>query len=621
MGAGRADDRLGAQGHDRVSVVVETASAARDRLRRVLKDTPLFRDLDKEGLEAVERELTLMVLPGGAPLFHPGEPADSVYVVTSGCLGVFRRDEDDPAEEPILIAEVPPANLVGEMSLLSHGKRTRSVAALRDSEVWRLAQSSFNALTKHHPEVLPALMRSVVARNAGAPSKRRRQPHTFAILPAGPDVPSARFAVLLAAALGRIGSAVQMLGPESLGQEPEWFARCEMEATFVLYRADPTASDWTELCLRQADCLVVVRNADNDQPTKLPFEIEEARPGAVFHRRRELVLLHEGHDPPPGSTAPLLAGGLYGQHHHVRLDVHADFDRLGRLLAGHAVGIVMAGGGARAFTHIGVVKALRASGVPIDQVGGTSMGAIVAAGVASRWSDDELIARFRAAFVDTNPLSDYTLPLISLFAGRRVTRLLRMAFGDKDIQDLILPFFCVTANLTTSTADIHTVGRLWRWLRASVAIPGVIPPFNEAGEVHVDGGVIDNFPVRAMRRTGRGTTIGVDIDTGGALAAGQDVTESWSAWQFFRRLVWKRNETLPIPSIVRILLRAALVASTARAAEDRRAADLLIVPPMTQIDLLDWTSFDAAIEVGYRTTMEALDKARAAPVGARLFLA
>ena len=101
----------------------------------------------------------------------------------------------------------------------------------------------------------------------------------------------------------------------------------------------------------------------------------------MFHRRRELVLLHEGHDPPPGSTSPMLAGGLYGQHHHVRLDIHSDFDRLARLLTGHAVGVVMAGGGARAFTHIGVVKALRASGVPIDLVGGTSMGAIVAAGV------------------------------------------------------------------------------------------------------------------------------------------------------------------------------------------------------------------------------------------------
>ncbi|HYR67410.1 MAG TPA: patatin-like phospholipase family protein [Reyranella sp.] len=604
-----------------MSIVAPSEDSARLRLRQALQRAPLFADLDSKSMVAIERELSLHVLPGGAPLFRQGEPADAVYVVASGCLGVFRHEEEDSAEEPILIAEIPPGNIVGEMSLLSHSQRTRSVAALRDSEVWRLARTSFDTLTAVHPEVLPALMRNVAMRNAMGPTKRRRQPRTFAILPAGRDVPSARFAVLLAGALGRIGDQVQMLGPESIDQEPEWFARCEMESSFVLYRADPTATEWTELCLRQADCLVVVRRADNDLPTRLPFEIESAQARAVFHRRRELVLLHEGHDPPPGATAPLLAGGLYGQHHHIRLDIHSDIDRFARLLTGHAVGVVMAGGGARAFAHIGVVKALHASGVPVDQVGGASMGAIVAAAVASRWSDEELVERFRAAFVDTNPLSDYTLPLISMFAGRRVTRLLRLAFGEKEIEDLVLPFFCVTANLTTSNADIHTVGRLWRWLRASVAIPGVIPPFNEAGEVHVDGSVIDNFPVRTMRRLGRGLTVGVDIDTGGALAAGAGVMEPWSAWQFFRRLIWKRNETLPIPSIVRILLRSALVASAARAAEDRAAADLLIVPPMTQIDLLDWTSFDAAIEVGYRTTMEVLDKARALPVGARLFIA
>ena len=604
-----------------MSVVAPTASAARQRLRRVLQTTPLFRDLDGKSRDAIEGQLMLLVLPGGAPLFHPGESADAVYVVGSGCLGVFRQDEAEPASEPLLIAEITPGNLVGEMSLLSDGKRLRSVAALRDSEVWRLSKADFHALTQGHPEVLPPLMRSVVERNAMEWGEHRRQPRTFAILPTGPDVPSARFAVLLSAALGRIGSRVQMLGPESLGREPDWFARCEMDSTFVLYRADPTATEWTELCLRQADCLVVVRNADRDLPTRVPFEIEKARPDAVFHRRRELVLLHEGHDPEVNSTAPMLAGGLYGQHHHVRLDIHADLDRLARLLTGHAVGVVMAGGGARAFGHIGVVKALREAGVPIDLVGGTSMGAIVAAAVASRWPEDEVIAHFRRAFVESNPLSDYTLPFVSLFAGRRVTRLLRDAFGERDIEDLVLPFFCVTANLTTSLADIHSVGRLWRWLRASVAIPGVIPPFNEAGEVHVDGGVIDNFPVRAMRKLGRGVTIGVDIDTGGALAAGADVTEPWSAWQFFRRLIWKRNETLPIPSIVRILLRAALVASTARAAEDRAATDLLIVPPMTRIDLLDWTSFDSAVEFGYRATMEALDTARSSPLGARLFLA
>ena len=603
-----------------MSIVASSEDASRLRLRRALQHAPLFADLDTKSLMAVEHQLTLLVLPGGAPLFRQGEAADAVYLVASGCLGVFRH-EDSEGEEPILIAEITPGNIVGEMSLLSESERTRSVAALRDSEVWRLARADFDALTTLHHEVLPTLMRYVAARNAMPPGKRRRQPRTFAILPSGPDVPAARFAVLLAGALGRIGNQVQLLGAESLGQEPEWFARCEMESSFVLYRAEPTLTPWTELCLRQADCLVVVRSADSDLPTKIPFEIEMARAGAVFHRRRELVLLHEGHEPKPGATAPLLAGGLYGQHHHVRLDLHADIDRLARLLTGHAVGLVMAGGGARAFSHIGVVKAMRASGVPIDLIGGTSMGAIVAAGVAARWTDEELVIRFRRSFVDTNPLSDYTIPAISLFAGRRVARLLRTAFDEQDIEDLALPFFCVTANLTTSSADVHTVGRLWRWLRASVSIPGVLPPLNQAGEVHVDGGVIDNFPVRAMRRMGRGMTIGVDIDTGGALAAGADAMEPWSAWEFFRRLLWKRDETLPIPSIVRILLRSALVASTERAQEDRAIADLLIVPPMNHIDLLDWTSFDTAVEVGYRTTMECLDKARASPTGARLFLA
>lgn len=604
-----------------MSLLEASEDSARLRLRLALQRAPLFADLDTRSLTAVEGELTPLVLPGGAPLFRQGDPSEAVYVVASGCLGVFRHDEDDVAEGgPALIAEITPGNIVGEMSLLSRSAHTRSVAALRDSEVWRLSQESFRALTGQHPEVLPALMRNVAVRTVAGSSKRRRQPRTFALLPAGQDVPSGRFSVMLEAALGRIGGQVQVLGPDSLREEPEWFARCEMDSAFVLYRADPALTPWTELCLRQADCLVVIRKAASEQPTKLPFEIEAAQSGAVFHRRRELVLLHEGHDPKPGSTAPQLAGGLYGQHHHVRLDLPSDFDRLARLITGHAVGAVMAGGGARAFTHIGVVKALRQSGVPIDQVGGTSMGAIVAAAIAARWTDEELAERFRRSFVAANPLSDYTLPFVSLFGGRRVTTLLRTAFGDKDIEDLVLPFYCVTANLTTSSADIHRTGRLWRWLRASVALPGVLPPVNDTGQVHVDGGVIDNLPVRVMRRQGRGLTIAVDIDTGGALAAGAGVDEPWSAWEFFRRLMWKREETLPIPSIVRILLRSALVSSAARAIEDRAAADLLIVPPMDKFDLLDWTSFDAAIEAGYGATMKKLDEARTLPIGARIFV-
>src|SRR4249920_93943 len=113
-----------------MTLVEPGEDSARLRLRRALLRAPLFANLDSANMAAVERELTPLVLPGGTPLFHSGEPADAVYVLASGCLGVFRHDEDDAAEGgPALIAEIPPGDIVGEMSLLSHGKRTRSVAA------------------------------------------------------------------------------------------------------------------------------------------------------------------------------------------------------------------------------------------------------------------------------------------------------------------------------------------------------------------------------------------------------------------------------------------------------------------------------------------------------------
>ena len=619
MDARRPDDRLDLEGTYRgVNDALPDIDLARLRLKQALKRAPLFAELDPVTMAAVEQELTPISLPGGACLFNRGDKADALYVVASGCLGVFRPAEDD--DELGLVAEITPGDIVGEMSLLSHRLRVRTVAALRDSEVWRLSQADFESLATRHPEALPALVRKIAERTIDATPRRRRQPRTFAILPTGSDVPAARFAVSLAGALGRLGDFVHTIGPESVGREPEWFTRCETDASYVLYRAEATLTPWTELCLRQADCLVVVRRADDESPTRLPFELESAETGGVFQRRRELVLLHDGREPKPGSTAPLLAGGIYGQHHHIRLDVHSDIDRLARLLTAHAVGIVMAGGGARGFAHIGVVKALRASGVPIDLVGGSSMGSIIAAGVAARWTDEELAERFRHSFVLSNPLSDYTLPLVSFFSGHKVNALLKLAFGDMDIEDLALPFFCMTSNLTTATADMHMRGKLWRWLRASVSIPGVLSPFNESGQVHVDGGVMDNFPVRSMRKLERGITIGIDIDTAGALAAGADVVEPWSAWEFFSRILWRRKETLPIPSIVRILLRSALVSSAARAQEDRGLADLLITPPMSNYDLLDWTSFDAGVEIGYRAAMEALDKAKSLPIGARIFV-
>jgi NTE family protein len=229
------------------------------------------------------------------------------------------------------------------------------------------------------------------------------------------------------------------------------------------------------------------------------------------------------------------------------------------------------------------------------------MGGILAAGVAADWSDAELIERFRRCFVDTNPLADFTLPLVSLVSGRKVGRLLRRELGDIDIEDLPLPFFCVSSNLTTGRVAVHQRGPLWRWLRASVAIPGVLPPVFHGGEVYVDGGTMNNLPVDVMRGKGRGPVIGVDVGTDRAFTTDLEADEAPSFWHAFRRRGGRRR-----PNILQILWRSGMVNTTATTKERRAQTDLLLTPALESLDLLDWKSFERAIDIGYRDACDRL---------------
>jgi NTE family protein len=264
--------------------------------------------------------------------------------------------------------------------------------------------------------------------------------------------------------------------------------------------------------------------------------------------------------------------------------------------------VVLSGGGARGFAHIGVVRALREAGIPVDLVGGTSMGAIMGAGVAFGWDHAEMIERFRRAFVQTNPLSDFTLPLVSLVSGRKVGRLLRHEFGEVPIEDLPLPFFCVSSNLTSGRLAVHQHGSLWRWLRASLAIPGVLPPVFHGGEVFVDGGAMNNLPVDVMRELGRGPVVGVDVGSDRTFGAELDSVEMPPLWQWTSWLRGRKRR----PNILQILWRAGMVNSAAATAGQRGQTDLLLQPPLAEIDLLDWKSFERAIDIGYRHACERL---------------
>lgn len=582
----------------------DTDSAWRDSL---WIGASLMAGLEADAVAAIAAEMVPVALPGGAVLFDVGEPGDSLYFIHRGCLGIFGHDADGKA---YLINEVAAGETVGELSLIAGRKRSATVAALRDCDLGRLTREAFERLATQHPAAFGHLLRFIVARldRIIRHESVLHPPRTFTLVPLDPGVPTARFAVTLQAALNRLGPGQpELLTSESAGRTTEWFHGVEKSASHVLYLADASLTTWTRQCLRQADRIILVGRAEADPPAIWPLEPE---PDRIYTPRRELVLLRDSAELPPGRTTLWLAGKPLLRHHHVQIGLADDFDRLARLMTDQGIGVVFAGGGARGFAHIGVYRALVESGLPIDRVGGTSMGALIGAGVAAGMGWEALRKLFQTAFVKTNPLSDYTVPFVSLFAGRKVERLLRAAYGEADIEDLQRHFFCTAANLTTGRTEVMQRGKLWRRLRASISLPGILPPVLDTGHVLVDGGVMDNLPVELMRAEGGGPVIGVDIETAGAIAAGEGVETPWSAWEFFRRLIWKRKETLPLPSIVKILLRSALVSSDEATSRQRLAADIVFRPPAAHVDLLDWQAMDEVIEIGYRHALEVIARLR-----------
>ncbi|HZO21326.1 MAG TPA: patatin-like phospholipase family protein [Steroidobacteraceae bacterium] len=572
----------------------------RANLGVVLSGLPLFNGLDEAIVGEIAAAAEWLSLPGGATLFAAGEPPDALYVVLSGCLGAFAPD--NMRDRRRFMGRVLSGDTVGEMGLISGRPRSAHVVALRDSELVRIPSESFNRIFGRHPEAMMRIARLTVDRLELSQSRVRGPRHgarTFTLLPQSVEVDVGGFATEFVQALSRFGRTELVWSVRAESHTSHWFHKIETSNEFVVYVGDPTPGRWSNLCVRQADALLLLARAEGE-PGRWAA-LSSPRDSSMAPQRSELVLLHDG-ALVRGAAARWLAGQPSVPHHHIVTG--GDFARLARMLTGRGVGLVLSGGGARGFAHIGIVKALREAGVPIDLVGGTSMGGILGAGVAQCWSVEELTHRFRRAFVEAKPLRDYTLPFVSLVSGRKVSKLLRNDFGDITIEDLPLTFFCVSSNLTTGHSEVHRRGEVWRWLRASVAIPGVLPPVMHKGEVLVDGGTMNNLPVDAMRELGRGPVIGCDVGADRAFTTDSDELDVPLPWQLMSWLRTRRRR----PNIFQILWRSGMVNSSAMTAAHREKTDLLLQPPLAQIDMLNWLAFERAIASGYEYAVRRLEK-------------
>ncbi len=580
--------------------------------------------LSQEMVEDMVTEMEWVTLPWGKTLFQQGDPGNSLYAVVSGRLRAIIKT--DTGEEQ-LGGEMGRGSLLGEMAMLNEDNhRTATVVAIRDSELIRLTTEGLDRLVEKHPQLGLYVTRQLAIHMQQVVSGRHAtsQLATIAIVPASQTVHVPDFARRLAEALKAYGSVGYLNAAgldEQLGKGTTqlsesdagyselmwWLNSQEFGHRFLILEADTTLTRWTQRCLRMADRVLIV--ADADAPPG-PGEIEQHLYSPDYKNvtiGRELVLLHPSGSTPEG-TGSWLENRHLIRHHHICLDSPEDFGRLARFIAGKAIGLVLGGGGARGLAHIGVIKALEESNIPIDMVGGVSFGAIMSAFVGLGWDWHQIYKIFKKFSAHTGAYFKLTLPIVSLMDGRRLNRLLQTYYGQTQIEDMPRNFFCLSSNLTRSQLNIHDQGPLWRWVRASISIPSVFPPVSHEGDLLVDGGVINNLPADVMQqRLGGGQVLASNVSPHNELAGAFLYDDDISAWQIMWRQINPFAKTLEVPNILNIVTNTMILGSQGAMPNQMASADLLFDNPIEQYGLFDYESIDELVEIGYRTTLEQLE--------------
>lgn len=576
--------------------------------------------IDGATLAELAEAMTPVHLARGEVLYRQKDPASGMHVLVTGRLQVRVAAEAGSAER--VVANLTPGAAVGEIALFTGGARAASVVALRDSTLAHLSQSRFDAVIARYPAAATHLARFIIGRLIEAQSRGHLagpMARTFAIVPLDPGLDGFDFARRLQLALLRYGSTALVatrvvrdrFAPSLAGQGGSHAVELEhfLDATerahdFVLLQADSEPSPWTRKCATYAEGLLFVARASAAIEPAVTLAQAVTRLAGEPVPSCELVLVHPERAAMPGGTRRWLDHIAVRRHLHVPWESDEGFNRLARVLSGNSVAVVLGGGGARGFAHVGVVRALREAGVPIDAIGGTSFGAVMAALVAMGWDIERILESFKAAFVDERPTNDYTLPVVSLVRGEKMARSLRRYFGETLIDDLWIPFFAVSSNLSHSREEVHRSGLLWRAVRASVSLPAIFPPLIEKGELLVDGGILNNLPVDVMHESVRGRIIAVDLSVKDEFRCDREAFPS--AWEYIKaRLmasVRRRGHRAGMREVTldRVVLRSTMLGSHREAQAARREADLFLSPPTQGFDLLDWDRFLDIVEVGYR---------------------
>ncbi len=616
----KAFDRLSNIAPDVLAHVYDTAADLSQRVMMARVYCRLFKTINAESLHKLLEASFLHHIRNGEVLFREGDKPDGLYIVIAGRLNVETTRNDG---EQMVLAEVHAHETIGEYALLTDSTRFATVYATRESMVARLPRDNFDSIVMSQPDLLASITQIIVERqliNARGAVEKSKDTN-FVMIPLDARLPMRRLVQQMAAVFAETDQPLSidsssfdvMYGKQGAAQThfrdafsssvSAWMDDKENYFSHVIYVADREWNAWTKRCVNRADRIMLIASAREENDSSLR-EIEEQLAtlyeDSKFRPRIELVLVHPVNTKNPKDTERWVRSRDIDGFHHIRIGDRTHIQRLYRRMTGKARGLVFSGGGARGYAHLGVHRAIEEQNFEYDYIGGASMGALLSAAMAMGMSYNDIF-ELSKRFANRKALFDYTLPVIALMKSKKLTRFCHEVYGDRRIEDLWIPYFCVSSNLANGSEVIHQRGYLWKAVRSTISLPGIFSPVPTAtGELLTDGSVLNTFPVDVMHRLlGGGSIVGCNVSQIGEIRKLYNYGTSLSGWKVFLSRINPFRDSIHAPRIAETLFRAADIKSIQRLNETSEMLDILIEPDVSEIALLDFKSFSKISDIGY----------------------
>ncbi len=569
-----------------------------------LRAVPVFSELEPKVLGQILDVAERRSVGSGALLIQRGDPAADLFIVLGGRFAVVGPSGP--------IAEISVGEPIGELAFFAGGVRSADVVALRDSEVLVISQEGYREAAQQAAGLERSILSSVAGRLArvttASPKLRPRPGRLVAMIALGDAPVPASFVTSFTATMERHTGWTVARYEGGRGEDPLGLLRSsEARGAGTVLLCDGSADPAVlERIAANCDTLYLLGAQPEGEGPVAISEAEHAISRAVMPENRHLIVVRGGADVAITHTQGWTEPRDFALHHHVALGRDQDFARLSRFVTGTALGVVLCGGGAFGSGHLGAIKALAEHGIAIDMIGGTSAGAAVAGAIAMGLEPERVMDLCEEVFVTSKALRKPTVPLYSVIDHRTLDRSMKEHYGLRRIEDLPLNFFAAATSLTRHDLSILRSGELWRAVRASGSIPALLPPMlSDEGEVFIDGALIDNVPISAMRDLKAGPNLVFNFRQENEWRVRSDYDRLPGRFGAFLRLFVRRKPRFP--KIFSILSRTMIVSSRRQLEHVAMEGDVVIeLKTPHGMGFLDWTKGRRYFERSYQEMSAAL---------------